>query len=112
MFKSREDKDKLALSGAVLNLASLGWSNIEEAKNVAVFILLLGDTELTRVTTTFAGNSVKQRAIAIAMVTAMSKSGTSHLGKDGGIRLYNAVVSYAEKSGEASFFNELRKAVG
>ena len=111
MFGFVKKTPEIVTAGTMLNLVREQWSDVDEAKSVAAIVLLLGDTEFYPIAPEFRNKPVTQRMIAVAMFASISKSGVSHLGKAGSVKLFRAAADYAGKCGEASFFAEMRKSL-
>jgi hypothetical protein len=112
MFGYGKKAADIDAAATMLSLVREQWSDIEEAKNIAIMALLLGEKEFYPIAPEFKTKSVKQRSVAIAMYTSISKTGGSRLGKDGATKLFRAAADYAGKQGEATFFCDLRKSLG
>ena len=98
-------------AGAMFNLVRRQWPDVEEAKRVAAFVLLLGDTEFYRMAPEFKNNLLHQRTLAVAMFASISKSYTGQFGKDGALKLFQGAADYAGLYDETAFFADMRKSL-
>ncbi len=89
----------------------MGNVSLEEAKDVAATLILLGDTEFYPIAPQFKNMPLGQRIIAIAMYASISKSFIANYGKAAAVKLFQAAADYAGQHGEASFFAEMRKSL-
>lgn len=98
-------------AGAMFNLVRRQWPDVEEAKRVAAFVLLLGDTELYRIAPGFKDYPLHHRTLAVAMFASISKSYTGQFGKDGALKLFQGAADYAGLYNETEFFASMRKSL-